>query len=66
MPNEAYGQREASRMNKSLADDPDDRNWDVHIKRVQQDAALKAPRRTVAPDLCGPPRSLIDKVGGRR
>jgi hypothetical protein len=62
MPTEAYGQREASRVNKSLADDPDDRNWDVHIKRVQQDATLKAPRRTVAPSLCGPPRALLDKL----
>jgi hypothetical protein len=63
MASEAYG---TSRVNKSLADDPKDRDWDEHIRRVQQDAALKAPRRTMAPDLCGPPRSLIDKVGGSR
>jgi hypothetical protein len=62
MPSEAYGAREASRANKSIADDPDDRNWDVHIRRVQQDAGLKTPRRTVAPDLCGPPRPLLDKL----
>jgi hypothetical protein len=60
MATEAYGTREVS---KSLADDPGALDWNVHVKRVQQDAALKAPRRTVAPDLCGPPRSLIDKVG---
>jgi hypothetical protein len=62
MPNEAYGQKEASRVNKSLADDPKDRDWDEHIRRVQQDAALKTPRRTVAPDLCGPRRPLLDKL----
>ena len=53
---EAYGQKEATRMNRSLVDDRKDRDWDEHIRRVQQDAALKAPRRTVAPDLCGPAR----------
>jgi hypothetical protein len=63
MAREAYGAEQARKMNNSLADDPDDRNWDAHIKRVQQDAALKAPRRTVAPDLCGgPPRPLLDKL----
>jgi len=63
---EAYGQKEATRMNRSLVDDRKDRDWDEHIRRVQQDAALKAPRRTVAPDLCGPARPLLDKVSGSR
>jgi hypothetical protein len=53
-------------MNRSLVDDRKDRDWDEHIRRVQQDAALKAPRRTVAPDLCGPARPLLDKVSGSR
>jgi hypothetical protein len=68
MPGEAYGQREASRMSKSLADDPDDRNWDVHRARVMDrgSAAIKEPRRSVAPDLCGPRRALLDKVGGSK
>ena len=59
MASEAYGTREVS---KSLADDPKALDWDAHVKRVQQDAALKTPRRTVAPDLCGPRRPLLDKV----
>ena len=61
---EAYGQKEASRVNKSLADDPDDRNWDVHRARVMDrgSADLKQVRRTVAPSLCGPPRALLDKL----
>jgi hypothetical protein len=63
MPSEAYGAREASRVNRSLADDPDDRNWDVHIRRVQQDAALKEVRRTTNPNMAGVVRTLIDKVG---
>ena len=62
MPNEAYGQREASRMNKSLADDPDALNWDAHVKRVSQDAALKAVRRTMNPNMAGEVKTLIDKV----
>jgi hypothetical protein len=62
MPTEAYGTREVS---KSLADDPDDRNFDVHRARVRDrgSAALKEPRRTVAPDLSGGPRRpLLDKL----
>ena len=47
MPTEAYGTREVL---KSLADDPGALDWNVHVKRVQQDAALKAPRRTAGPD----------------
>jgi hypothetical protein len=60
MPTEAYGTREAS---KSLADDPKALDWSEHVRRVAQDTALKTPRRTMAPDLCGPRRALIDKVG---
>jgi hypothetical protein len=63
---EAFGQKEAARMQRSIADDPKDRDWDEHVRRVSQDSALKTPRRSVAPDLCGPPRALIDKVGGSR
>jgi hypothetical protein len=51
-------------MSKSIADDPKDRDWDEHVRRVAQDTALKTPRRTMAPDLSGgPPRALLDKVG---
>jgi hypothetical protein len=62
---EAYGAREASRVSKQIVDDRDDRNWDVHRARVMDrgSADLKQVRRTVAPSLCGPPRSLLDKVG---
>jgi hypothetical protein len=61
MPTEAHGTREAS---KSLADDRDDRNFDVHRARVRDrgSAALKEPRRSVAPDLCGPRRAILDKL----
>jgi hypothetical protein len=50
-------------MNKSLADDPDALNWDAHVKRVSQDAALKAVRRTMNPNMAGTVKTLIDKVG---
>jgi hypothetical protein len=33
--------------------------------RDKGSAALHEPRRVPYPNLCGPPRSLIDKVGGR-
>jgi hypothetical protein len=66
MPNEAYGQREATRMQKSIADDPLDRDWPTHVKRVAQDTALKAVRRSAGPDRSGSVRVLIDKVGGNR
>jgi hypothetical protein len=59
---EAYGQKEASRVNRSIADDPKALDWSEHVKRVSQDTGLKTPRRTVAPDLCGPRRPLLDKV----
>jgi hypothetical protein len=64
MPTEAYGQREASRVNRSIADDPDDRNWDVHRARVMDrgSASLKEVRRTVNQNLGGVVRTLIDKV----
>jgi hypothetical protein len=45
---EAFGQKEATKMNRSLADDPKALDWDAHVKRVQQDAALKTPRNTVS------------------
>jgi hypothetical protein len=56
---EAFGQKEATRMNRSIADDPKALDWSEHVRRVQTGQALKEPRRTTAP------RPLLDKVGGR-
>jgi hypothetical protein len=63
MPNEAYGQREASRMNKSIADDPKALDWSEHVRRVSQDSAAKAPRKVSYPAAVGGLKTLIDKVG---
>jgi hypothetical protein len=63
---EAFGQKQATQMNRSIADDPLDRDWPTHIKRVAQDSALKAPRKVPTLDLGGTTRVLVDRVGGRR
>jgi hypothetical protein len=63
---EAFGQKEAQRMSRSIADDPLDRDWPTHVKRVAQDSALKAPRKVSYPSAVGGLKPLIDKVGGSR
>jgi hypothetical protein len=63
---EAFGQKEATRMNRSIADDPLDRDWPTHIKRVARDIAIKEVRRSAGPDRSGSVRVLIDRVGGSR
>jgi hypothetical protein len=59
---EAFGQKQATKMNRSLADDPQALDWDAHVRRVQQDGALKAVRRTMNPNMAGEVKTLIDKV----
>jgi hypothetical protein len=61
MSNEAYGQREAQRMSKSIADDPKALDWAEHVRRVSQDSALKQPRRTPYPSLAGTVKVIGDK-----
>jgi len=53
-------------MNRSIADDPLDRDWPTHIKRVARDIAIKEVRRSAGPDRSGSVRVLIDRVGGSR
>ena len=60
---EAFGQKEATRVSNSISGDPLDRDWPTPIKRVAQDTALKAVRRSAGPDRSGTVRTLIDKVG---
>jgi hypothetical protein len=62
---EAFGQKEATKMSRAIADDPLDRDWPTHIKRVAQDSAAKAPRKVPYPTAVGGLRTLIDKVGSR-
>jgi hypothetical protein len=47
--------------NRNIVDDRKDRDWDEHIRRVQQDVALKAPRRVPHPSLAGTVRVIGDK-----
>ena len=69
MPNEAFGQREALRVNRSLNDGGvDHRDHQAHLSAVRDRGSASAhePRRVAYPSLCGPARPLLDKVGGSK
>jgi hypothetical protein len=62
MSGEAYGHREAQRVNKSLADDPKALDWAEHVRRVSRDSAAKQPRRVQYPSLGG----VVKVIGDER
>jgi hypothetical protein len=62
---EAFGQKEARRMQGSIAGDPKALDWSEHVRRVSQDSAAWAPKVPYPPAVGGL-RTLVDKVGGSR
>jgi hypothetical protein len=66
MPTEAFGQREALRVNRSLNDGGvDHRDHEAHLAAVRDrgSASLHEPRKVPHPSLAGTVRVLLDKVG---
>jgi hypothetical protein len=66
---EAYGQKEALRVNRSLGDGGvDHRDPEAHLAAVRDrgSASLHEPRRVPYPSAVGGLRTLIDKVGGSK
>jgi hypothetical protein len=66
MPNEAFGQREALRVNRSLSSGGvDHRDHEAHLVAVRDrgSASLHESRKVPHPSLAGTTKVLIDKVG---
>jgi hypothetical protein len=62
-------EREALRVNRSLNDSgPDRRDHELQLAAVRDRGSASAhePRRVSYPNLCGPARPLLDRVGGSK
>ena len=61
--------RELNRVNRSLSSGGvDHRDHEAHLAAVRDRGSASAhePRRVAYPNLCGPARPLLDKVGGSK